>query len=402
MKFTTALVATGLILASGCGREGNTDKGITEVGRDSHVAMPTAPTGCIQGVIINGLTGERIDLPETSADSGLGVLVRVRDKLLGATNLTASFAKNTAMKGEYSLCGIPVEDEFPLYAAVDGFQAFGAKIKVASTVPQLSAQADTDLQKPMPTKIYNIRLYPVGQQTQDLTAHVLYAAQAVKGATVQLVAANANELQVGDFLAPSNGELLTLSAVTDEAGNATFAAGSLVLGGHYTYTVLPPAGALYTTKKDTVVVGLLAQKHEKNAPYVINIDLDNTAPKLDVISQSREPNAAGRKVCILNRPVKVVRGTGDGISATLANAATAKLRDAAANNDTSESANIEISADGYTVTLTPIWEKTADLNKEPAIMVNYSGIMLQPVGAPDLVEQIDLAAKCTLSVRLAL
>ncbi len=397
------LAATALTLAAGCGRDGAANKDVLEVGKDSHIALPASATGCIQGVVLNGLTGERIDLPAASAVDGKGLLVRVRDKLLAGTNLAAAFAQNAAMKGEYSLCGVPVEDEFPLYALVDGYQAFGAKIKVPSTVAQLTPQADADLQKPTPTRIYNIRLYPVGQQTQDLTVHVLYAARPVKGATVQLTPANQNFLDGGDFLAPSNGALLTLSAVTDDAGNATFTADKLALGGSYDYTVLPAAGALDTATRvaGAVTIGLLAGKAAHD-PYTVDVNLDNTAPKLAVISESREPNAEGRKVCILNRPVALVLGTADGITATLSGAATAKLRDATAGNDSSETVNVEISKDGYTVTLTPVWEKSADLSKEPAIAVDYAGIFVKPAATPELAERLDLGAACKLHVGLAL
>ena len=400
VKGVIALAAASLIALSGCGKSDPTPAA-ERIDR-SNLVDAEKVNGCIQGVIVNGLTGERVDLPKADAASGAGIMVRVRDQMIGANSMAVKLTNNAAMKGEYSLCGIPLEDEFPLYVQVDGFQAFITKVKVSSTVPELTSNAQADIQKPAPTKIVNVRLYPVGVQTQDLKIQVFYAAHAVKGATVQLVPNNANFLDGGDFATPINGELMTQSATTGDDGIATFAAAGLVIGGHYDYNVIPAAGAANTAsrKSDGVTIGLLAGKGDHD-PYLVTVNLDDTAAALAVVSESREPNAAGIKTCVMSRPVELVKGTEDGVSAAPVNAVNASLKEAIAGNDSSESANIAISADGYTITLSPVWNKAPDLTKEPQIAVQYAGIVLKPRGTPDLGDRLSLADKCNLVVGLA-
>ncbi len=143
-----------------------------------------------------------------------------------------------------------------------------------------------------------------------------------------------------------------------------------------------------------------AAKTEHDA-YLVTVDLASTAPALKVVSQSKEPNAAGTKICVLNRPVDLATGTADGITGALENAVNAALRAPTSGNDSSESVNVAISPDGYTVTLNPIWEKAANLKDEPAIAVTYAGIVLKPRATPDLGERLDLASACELQVGLA-
>jgi len=402
MRNLIAIVACAAAL-QGCGK--TSVEGADAVQRDT-VAEPTQVTGCIQGVVINGLTGERLALPEANEADGKGIIVRVRDKMLKAVHIGSLLEANPSMKGEYALCGIPVEDSFPIYIHVDGFQPFASVINVASTVAQRSPKAHADLQKPAPTAIHNIRLYPVGQQTLDLKFKVLYASAPLKGAQVQIRPSNKNFLDagnLGNFLAPNNGALLTLNATTDDNGLAAFPAAALALGGHYDYVVLPAAGALHTSMKKeegTLVIGLLGAKSEFE-PYLVTVNLDNTQPKLAVVSESREPNKDGIKTCTLNRPVELVDGTADGVTAALSGNVEAQVKAEVAGNNASESAAVVISQDGLTITLSPKWEKTPNLEKEPGLTVTYAGLQLKPRGTPDLMDRLDLTEACKLTVALA-
>lgn len=399
MRIKLAILASATLTALACGPT-EVKNNEAAAPRDPGVVEPTVPTGCIQGVVIDGLTGAAIALPASEGATGKGIMVRVREKLLASTAMSTIAEQNPAMKGEYSLCNIPVEESFPLYVSVDGYQPFGAVTSVSSTIAQRSGQADKDLQKPVPTRIQNIRLYPVGVQTQDLKFEVFYAGKALPGAMVQLRPTNANFLDNGDFVAPTNGQLLTNSALADEKGVAAFPAAQLVLGGMYDYTVIPAAGATNQALKGQITIGLLGGRTEQEA-YVIHANLDDTAAKLAVVSESKEPNEAGEKVCRLNRPVEIVFGTMDGITTTVTGAVQAELEASVAGNDDAENTSISISADGFTVTLKPVWKKAPNLDKEPAIAVSYSGITLKPRALPDLGERIDLAAACKLEVSLA-
>lgn len=263
----------------------------------SNIALTDLKTGCIQGVVINGLTGERIALPEANDanfDAGKGISVRLHNTLVFAEPTAKEYAANSLLEGEYTVCEVPLEETYPLYAQVDGFLPFGSMVAVTSSVAQRSAKADADIQKPLPTSVVNIRLCPVGTQTQDLKVKVLYQTTPVAGATVQLVPSNANLLDKGNFASPTNGALLTLTTTTDAQGIATFAAGQLVLGGVYDYTVIPADGTRTLFKAQGLTIGLLAAKAQHDA-YFMQIDLDNTAPSLKVVSQSDEPSGFGRK-----------------------------------------------------------------------------------------------------------
>ena len=388
------------LLLPACGKT-NSKGNDVQVSKDNLV-QPAEATGCIQGLVINGLTGDRVDLPAADQSTGAGIMVRVRDQLIGGASMAVKHDKNPLMKGEYSLCNVPLEDDFPLYVNVDGYQPFAATIHIASSIAERSAKANADIQKPLPTSVYNIRIYPVGTETQDLKVHVLYAATPVKGATVQLIPSDKNYLDRGAFLAPSNGALLTQSATTDDSGVATFSAAKLALGGVYDYVVIPPAGTARTATRVAggLTVGLLAARGDHDA-YTLDINLDDTSPTLKVVSESREPNTAGSKTCVFNRPVALVSGSSDGIFAHLTGAVSASLMPNVPGNDASETVSVALAADGYSITLTPVWNKSADLTKEPGISVSYTGIQLQPAAEPNLGERLMLADHCQLTVSLA-
>ncbi len=400
MRIVSSFAIVLPLALSSCGK--TTVEGADAPNGRGELALTDLKTGCIQGVVINGLTGERIALPEATdanEEGGKGISVRLNGTLVFADAATRDYATNSLMQGEYTLCDVPLEETYPLYAQVDGYLPFGSLVSVVSSVAQRSAKADSDIQKPLPTSIVNIRLYPVGTATRDLAVKVLYQTTPLAGATVQLVPSDKNVLDQGSFATPVNGALLTVTATTDAAGVAKFAAGLLVLGGVYDYTVIPAAGTHTLFKAEGLVVGLLAGKADHDA-YFLQIDLDNTAPALKVVSQTDEPSASAEKRCTLNRPVQLAYASEDGIAAGLRGAVTATVKGAIAGNDSSESVNIQIVDGGYTVVLSAIFDKLPDLTKEPALAVSYSGVTLMPADRPELMERFNLASQCSLTVSL--
>src|SRR5690606_7817486 len=87
-----------------------------------------------------------------------------------------------------------------------------------------------------------------------------------------------------DFLPPSSERLKALSAMTDANGQANFAADDLVLGGEYDYFIIPPQGGdLHLTKDGRITIGLLEKATERQGPYLVHENLDDTGVGLRLI-----------------------------------------------------------------------------------------------------------------------
>ena len=73
---------------------------------------------CVQGVVLNGVTGAR--LPIAAGDANNSVDVIVRNKVLASGTHINGHDENAPnrLRGEYFVCGIPTNNEFPLFARV--------------------------------------------------------------------------------------------------------------------------------------------------------------------------------------------------------------------------------------------------------------------------------------------
>jgi hypothetical protein len=356
-----------------------------------------AESGCIQGVLVDGLTGKRVAIP---SDGGKGLHVLAQDRLLPGTAVVSDPADTTGanpwLVGEYYLCGVPVDEEFPLFAWLDGYQPFEGQIRVNSTAASRSPAATQDLQKPQPTEIVNVRIYPQNTQVKDLEVVVTHAGLPLEGATVVLRSVGTNFLDpVGQmFLSPTGVRQPTLSGTTDAQGITTFAAADLVLGGHYTYTVLPPEGGSQQTALAAApfVLGLRAAANTAE-PYRITVNLDQAIDVLVELSRSTDaldPDKTGALTIWFNREVEVVPGTEDALVATILNQTTAELVDNVADNDKPDNVKLTIAANQ--VTLTPKWatEPDKDPTEEIDLQIDYQGLKLRPVASPATLNAIDV------------
>lgn len=353
--------------------------------------------GCLQGVVINGLTAERIALP---SDSSKGLQVLVQDSLRAGTSLVGDPAAEGAsglLAGEYYICDVPLDEEFPVFVWVDGYEPFESEIKVHSTAASRSPLATADLVKPYPTEIANIRLYPKNTQVKDLTVLVTNNGAPLPGAQVILRSLGSNFLDPlhPNFLAPKNSRAPSQTVTTGDDGKAVFAAAELVLGGHYTYTVLPPeGGSNQTVAAGTFVVGLRSEASE-DEPYLLNVNLNQSVGQLAILSRStdsQDPNSSGTVTVYFNREFEVVPGTEDEIQASLSGAVTAALADDVPGNKKPDNATVTIEANK--LTLTPVFKTKpdADTTKEPDLGITYTGLHLRPKAVPETLSVVDLTA----------
>jgi len=352
--------------------------------------------GCIQGVVVNGLTAERLTLPD---DSAKGVFVLVRNSLVEAhPAVTGDAAKaKPALAGEYYLCGLPLDQSYPIFAWLDGFLSFEGTVQVHSTAASRSPNAREDVQRPTPTEIANIRVYPKNQQVQDLNFYVVHDGAALAGASVVLRATGPNFLDPSglSFLAPTNIRQPSLTGTTDAAGKVTFPATELVLGGHYTYTVVPPNGGADQTAiaAASFVLGLRSST-DVTQPYEITVDLDHSVGPLVALSSStdaEDPDPQGKVTVYFNREIELVPGTEDQIRGTLSGNVTAQLADDVPNNKQPE--QVKVTLEANKLTLEPVYKTAPDVDtsKESGLQITYSGLVLRPKAAPETLSTVAIS-----------
>lgn len=354
--------------------------------------------GCIQGVVVNGLTGEAVGLSGVKANSGFGLRVLVADKALTPGYRSAEEAKATNLSGHYTLCNIPLDETYPLQLHVDGFQPVEGFIKVSSTASSQSPEAKADLAKLVPTEVVNIRLYPVGARTADLKYVVTHDGVPQKDATVILTPTGQNTQNKTDanekataqvdhdrFLIPQAIRPEPLTVTTDEMGVAIFPADKLVLGSEMHARVLPPAGASDRMADERDIhIGLLAQANTQN-PYLIFVDLKNPVPAFDAtpISSSigsKDYKDDGSLSLVFNCEIELVPGTEDNIVAQLTDDNGAELVPNVRGNFKTDQVNV--TPKGNTLVLVPVWKTKGNPKTEGGLKVTFSGISVRPTSSP--------------------
>jgi hypothetical protein len=274
------IVLGGLFVCSlfvvGCGAF--TEKDSSQ--RDDAGLDVRSRSACVQGVVVNGLTGERIPLAKTNESGDLqGVSVLVHNQLLQANAMIENTqGANTKLVGEYALCGFPLDETFPIFAWVDGFESFEGLVKVESTLAQRTPNSrEVDIQRVAPTLLANIKLYPKGTETRDLKFIVSHGGLRVSGAQIQLRTTGGNVLDASGTLTPQI-RIVPQTLVTNSSGEVAFPAADLVLGGIYEYTILPPEGGdQLTLNSGNVTVGLRTSGASlTHLPYEIKVDLGSS------------------------------------------------------------------------------------------------------------------------------
>jgi hypothetical protein len=357
---------------------------------DSGGGGGSAGQGCLQGVVMDGLTGQRVAV--NAGTPGNGVFVLYQGSLIAASfpaGPADAPAADANLAGEYTLCGIPLDEQFPLFVWVDGYQAFESVIEVPSTAASRSPNARADLLRPYPSELANIRIYPKATAVKDLDVLVLHNGAPLAGATVVLRATGGNFLSDDGmpFLSPRNTRSPTLTGTSDEAGHTPFPAAELVLGGHYTYTVIPPEGGATVGAQaaaDAFVLGLRSPT-DSTEPYRITVALGESVGQLAPISRStdsQDPAPDGILVVYFNREIELVPGTADQITASLSGAVTAVLATDEPGDEEPDS--VLVTVEGNKLTLLPIFKTKpdADINKELDLGVTYNGVKVRPKASP--------------------
>lgn len=304
-------------------------------------------TYSLQGFVADATTGARL-----GGDLQLFLLQ-------GATVRSASRLATTAtdpLLGEYAFAGIPADyntgnKTFKVVAIRTGYQRFEAEITFDVNVDNAPVELDT-----IYNKIGNIFMYPIGATTPTYQFTVTYNGRPVPNATVLLdPTETANEPTANTYHAlttAAGGYVASLSATTNASGIATFAGATLSLGAAYRAEVLPVSftdigGSVFQLARYQATSNLVAGVSVVEQNIALG-DLVPTASNLYVLSASTQVtgsvNAAGALTVVFSAPVVLRNSTG--FTAT-SNSLTAVFGTAPAN--------ATLSADGRTLTLTPIF-----------------------------------------------
>ena len=331
-----------------------------------------------------------------------GIHVVVGDRVVAGTQMPGAEAAGTTAGG-FSVCNIPLDENYPISVNLDGYQGLDGIIKIESTDAPKASHAVLDLVKALPVSIVNIRVYPLGSQTKDLLVQVTSDGVVYKGATVNLVPTGTSTLRSHvdgqGFLVPLNVHAMPLTGITDDNGMTVFKAETLVLGGVYDYSVIPRADepTLATPARSTLTVGLLSEVAVQQ-PYFVTIDLKNSVGSLVAVSSSvklwnlagnADFNEEGVITIVFNRPVEIVPGTEDNIVASLTPNTEAVLASNERGNKKPDQVSVTIDPnDARRMTLSPIWKVKPLKDGDFGLKVKFSGISLRPKGSPGTADSL--------------
>ncbi len=340
-------------------------------------------TGCVQGVILNGYTGARIDMNDIKDPSGVFVLIHGK-------KIKAEFIPgDTNLVGEYSICGIPVEETYPLFVYREGFLPFETSVFVDSTRPLrlpthlTSANVNQEQEIPLPTVISNIVLFPFGE-SRDLVVKVVSEGKTIEKAKVDLepIAGGNHFAFEGVFANTANTRLLPIRVETDNKGLATFPKAQLSLGHRYRVSAIPPLDFDKTVSGNYEITLGVSGASVSDTYYEVTIDLDLARQALSIVSCSNNKGQSvdknGQIVIEFNRDIFVKDpDSWEAVaswSPVPAPASTTKLPAKVAKNNKSESVNA--TATGSTLVLLPIvnagekWRDELDMTLDPTSNAN--------------------------------
>jgi hypothetical protein len=349
-------------------------------------------TGCIQGVLFNGLTHARVPLTEELAKK---IYVVTPKKTIMAKSLKSSIAGASAdLEGEYAICGVPLGSNFPVYVKVTGFQDlhFQAAVSGAGstrTVP-LDSGSFTSKLFATPVTQQDIRLFPISELVgAQYSVTLTHNGAAVEGATVRMIPNGVSTRvasPVGTTATPDNNRSVALEVKTDSAGVAKFEASKLTFGSRYTVQAFHPKindttaglnlnGFLTTdvvvgdsTASSPVVTGEITPFGVQMA-FGKNTYSDNVLVTANTAADSNgNPivSADGSISFLLNRPVDLLTSKDiDGLATMVVTAVNPiggtcvapVLATATAANGVSERFDLVIS--GSTIKITPKWADQA-------------------------------------------
>lgn len=347
-------------------------------------ATGTVPhLGCLQGAVVDGLTGKSLALTGLSLAKGEGIRVMIGDTTLVPRTLAGADADQHDMAGRYTLCDVPLDEDYPVVVNVPGYQRVEGVVHVSSTSPAKSAQGEVDVIKQVPMEVINVRLYPVGVQTADLKFVVTHEGLPQKDAEVILVPTGGNTLDVDHFLVPLNINPKPMSGKTDEKGAVVFSKDQLTLGAEMTYRVIPATTDIrQTIANGKINVGLLTQG-QTQFPYLVYVDLKNPLPALAIVSSSLDSTdyrENGELILHFNREIELVPGTEDNVHARLEDVNGAQLVLNVPGNGKPD--QVAVTIEGNVLKLAPVYQAAPDKIIEGGAKIVYSGISLRPKMSP--------------------
>lgn len=334
-------------------------------------------TGCVQGVLVDGQNNERMEIGQES------IYVLVQSKRFYAS--PSGDQTDSRFKGEFYVCDIPVDESYPIFAAVKGYHNFDSVIHIEAYLPRKNPK-EQPIRKPRPSTLANIRVFPKGVETQNFVFQVFSQGKVMSDATVRLMPSQASFFDSQDFLMPTSSRTNILVEKTDSNGNAVFKATELMLGGSYRYLVIPPnSGANEVVASGAIQVGLKEDKDSsgKQDPFRVLVDLSSARFDLQVISTNattKDVINGGTLFYVFNRAIEIVPGTADEITASLSNSIQAKLVENKEGNNQSE--QVAISIVGNRLELSPRFEVDPDAVAEPELKIDYANILVRPVEGP--------------------
>lgn len=350
--------------------------------------------GCLQGHLQNAFTELPVTLPTRSTTEGIFVLVRniLLPAISGSSvivdssgNLVTAPVSN--LVGDYAVCHIPLDQDYPFYAIVTGYLPFRSNINIPSTIAERSTvnAGAGDIVVSAPTLQGNVRLFPLGT-ARDFVFNVSAFGAPVVGASVVMTPTYSHIFaQTTHALPPSDDiENVAVSAVSDSSGKATLSAASLVYGMQYRFSVIPPqtstfkmlsylagnihAGVLVSAGQDGEAT--CDSTHPCGDAWSKYVDLSDLDEPLALISSSlatSKYDITGKVSYFFNRPIEVVRypstgatvgvdGAGlDGLTFALSSATCTAVKAANAVGTPWVSEQVTFTISGNQLTLTPVF-----------------------------------------------
>lgn len=394
LRFVAIAPLAVLLTVSGCSSKETT--GVTAVA-DCPSASQGFTTnrkagGIVQGVLVDGYTGKRVDVTSLSGNDGIFVLIG-GEKFKAKAVPTNGDAR---LNGEYFICDVPYDTTFNIYAHVTGFLPFQSTINVPAVAADKVA-----------LKLGDIRVFPQGADTKDLVVHVTNNGVPVADTEVRMEPqTTANTFaKTGTFLAPSDARLVPMNMRTDAAGMVKFPAADLVVGGTYNYFVNPNPKTDLGTATGTIVVGVTNAVNGARNNYDMTIEVATAFKALKLVSCSTSEKdyvSTGAISYVFNRDVDNV--SLDGLTAALTATGGAALATNIASNNASE--HVSSAVAGNKLTLTPNFQANLgpDENRDRTMSITFAGVSVRASGdktgtAVDLTTLLAGVPGCSLSTR---
>lgn len=368
---------------------------------DEGVLPETAEgTGCIQGVLLNAKTGERISIGRGEGSPGL--YAQVQSRRYFATPVGDQ--NEPKLRGEYFICNIPLDENIPVIGLVNGFVPSESSVKIESKLVYKSSddseKAAIELaDKTRPMAVLNLAMHPFALDSEpSATVMVTNLGSPVAKATVRMQLVGLPRSQFA-ITAPDLKRAPVLTVESDANGNAVFPANQLVRGGTYnlsaemqtTGSVLRPTNVSFVYGNNEVST---ANQRDGQTAF---IELSTIRADLQLISsniQTGELNAAGSAVYLFNRDIELMPGTEDSLSASLSGNTLARLKADVSGNGVAES--VSVSIEGNRLVISPNFERSPDARVDAKLKVVFKKIVVRAKNVSSTVSREIPAAEVTM------